>query len=139
MNSPEVVAKQWGEERIVVNRRLGKGEEGYCGKIMVLRDGMRCSLHWHRRKDEVFHVLSGRMIVELSEPGVAHLLEHGIELRTSRCVVGPGESVLVPPCTVHRFTGLGDCTFVEFSTPDDPSDSHRLEPSGPAPRVVRSE
>lgn len=133
MKAPQVVPKAWGEERIVVNRLIGRGEAGYCGKIMRLRQGWRCSLHWHARKDEVFHVVSGRMLVELSEPGIAHLIGHGYVPRYTQRIVGPGESVLVSPCTVHRFTGIEDCTFIEFSTPDDPADSHRIETSGRAP------
>lgn len=138
MSAHVVVEKAWGAELIVVNRILGRGA-GYCGKRMTLRAGFRCSLHWHHRKDEVFFVESGRMLVELSQPGVGHLVAHGVTPTYETRVVGPGESVLVTPGTIHRFTGLEDVVFFEFSSPDDPADSFRLEPSGPAPSVVRSE
>lgn len=128
----ELVGKAWGNETIVVNRRLGKAG-GYCGKRMYLLEGMRCSLHWHHRKDEVFFVESGAMLVELSEPGIGHLLDAGYVPKYERRILGPGDSVEVRPGTIHRFTGLAPTVFFEFSTPDDPADSFRLEPSGPAP------
>lgn len=126
------VEKAWGEELIVVNRRLGS-HGGYCGKRMTLRQGMRCSLHWHFDKDEVFFVESGRMLVELSQPGIGPLLAHGHTAVYETRVVEPGGSVWVPPRTVHRFTGIDDVVFFEFSSPDSPEDSYRIEPSGVAP------
>lgn len=138
MSQHVTVEKAWGAELIVVNRRLTRGA-GYCGKRMTLRAGFRCSLHWHHHKDEVFFVERGRMLVELSQAGIGHLVAHGVIPEYETRVVGPGESVLVPPGTIHRFTGLEDVVFFEFSSPDDPADSFRLEPSGAAPQVVRSE
>lgn len=123
MSVHPVTAKAWGSETLIVNR-------AFCGKVMVLRKGMRCSLHYHRVKDETFLVLEGRMRVEIGAVGGAGRLSgQACEVR----VLGQGESIDVPPLTLHRFTGLTDCRFVEFSTHDDPADSCRLVESGPAP------
>ena len=59
----KVVPKVWGEERWLVNNRL------YCGKLMILRKGWRCSFHMHKVKDETFFVRAGRMLFELEGPG----------------------------------------------------------------------
>lgn len=131
MLHPDRVEKAWGHELIIANRTLGRG--GYCGKRMFLRRGYRCSLHWHNRKDEVFFVESGRMMLELSDQADGRLLEHGIRPTYSRRELLPGDTVLILPGRIHRFTGLADTVFFEFSTPDDPEDSHRIEPSGPTP------
>jgi mannose-6-phosphate isomerase-like protein (cupin superfamily) len=116
-----VTEKVWGSETLIVNR-------AFCGKVMTLRRGMRCSLHYHPVKDETFLVTAGRILVEIGQPGMA-----GVAAATREVVLEPGESIDVPPLTLHRFTGLTDATFVEFSTHDDPADSIRLTPSGPAP------
>ncbi len=120
MNEHQVVPKVWGSETIICNR-------AFAGKVMTLRRGMRCSLHYHPVKDETFWVLSGKVRVEIGQPGMA-----GVAAATREMVLDPGDSVDVPPLTLHRFTGITDATFVELSTHDDPADSIRLTPSGPA-------
>jgi D-lyxose ketol-isomerase len=91
------IPKVWGEEHWIVNRQ-------YCGKKLVLRKGFRCSLHFHKQKDEVFYVISGRV-----------LLEHGDG---------------IAPGVVHRFWGLEDAEIIEFSTHHEDEDSYRIETSG---------
>jgi mannose-6-phosphate isomerase-like protein (cupin superfamily) len=121
-----VVEKAWGREIIIANR-------AFCGKVMQLRRGFRCSMHYHREKDETFLVTAGKVRVEIGQPGTA---EHDARTRRLQVVVlSPGHSIDVPPLTLHRFTGLEDSEFVEFSTHDEPEDSYRVEPSGPVPRA----
>ena len=103
-----VVPKSWGEEHWIVNK-------DYCGKKLVLRKGHRCSLHFHKVKDEVFYVISGRVF-----------LEHGDE----KLVLEPGDHRHIPVGTVHRFSGLTDAEIIEFSTHHEDSDSHRIEIGG---------
>ena len=107
-----VVQKARGSERIVVNR-------AYCGKVMTLRRGYRCSLHYHRHKDETFLVTKGRILLEIDG---------------ERRFLLPGDVVDVPPGSVHRFTGMVESEFIEFSSHDDPGDSHRSSESGEVPR-----
>jgi mannose-6-phosphate isomerase-like protein (cupin superfamily) len=116
-----VVPKEWGEERWLVNNRL------YCGKLMILRRGWRCSLHMHRVKDETFFVRTGRMLFEIEGPGG----------RVRKRILGPGAVQHVPPGTWHRFSGLRRTEFYEFSTTHDDADSYRKVPSGPMPRARR--
>jgi quercetin dioxygenase-like cupin family protein len=103
------VPKVWGEEHWIVNRE-------YCGKKLVLRKGWRCSLHYHKTKDEVFYVIRGKV-----------LLESGADW----LVMTPGDHHHVPPGTVHRFSGIEDSEIIEFSTHHEEADSYRIEPSGP--------
>jgi mannose-6-phosphate isomerase len=102
------VPKEWGEEHWIVN-----GD--YCGKKLVLRKGYRCSLHYHKVKDEVFYLIAGRVLLELD--GVEH-------------VMVPGDHHHVSPGTPHRFSGLEDSEIIEFSTHHEDDDSHRIEKSG---------
>ncbi len=55
------VDKGWGWERWIVNK------EEYCGKLLYFNKGKRFSLHYHKGKDEVFYLQSGKMIVKYSE------------------------------------------------------------------------
>ena len=114
------VPKGWGAELWIHNDEL------YCGKILVLKGGKRCSLHYHKLKTESFYVQSGRLQLELTDVGATQqippLIRESFEL-------GPGEAVLLRPYLVHRFTGLADETRIfEFSTQHFDEDSHRIVP-----------
>ena len=113
----KVVPKVWGEERWLVNNRL------YCGKLMILKRGWRCSLHMHKVKDETFFVRTGRMLFEIEGPSG----------RIRRRVLGPGAVQHVPPGVWHRFSGMTRTEFYEFSTTHDDADSYRKTESGPVP------
>jgi len=93
---------------------------------MLLRRGFRCSMHMHRAKDETFFVTRGRMLFEIEGPTG----------RVARRVLGPGAVQHVPPGAYHRFTGLADTEFFEFSTHHDDADSFRRTESGRAPPEV---
>ncbi len=103
-----VVPKDWGEEHWIVNRE-------YCGKLLKIRKGHRCSLHYHKVKDEVFYVVHGRMLLELG--GEEAILE-------------PGDHRHVAPGAIHRMTGLTDVDLIEFSTHHEDADSFRVERGG---------
>lgn len=104
-----ITPKAWGSETLIANSL-------YCGKIMHLKHGWRCSLHHHKIKDETFYVLEGQV-----------LFEHG----DSQVELTMGQSIHISPGTRHRFTGLTDSVMVEVSTPHHDDDVYRDEPSGP--------
>lgn len=113
-----VVPKGWGEERWIHNDEL------YCGKILVLKQGKHCSLHYHKQKTETFYIASGRLRMELTDleqakqqpPVISEVFE-----------LGAGDAILLRPGMVHRFTGLAEVTEIfEFSTQHFDADSHRV-------------
>jgi mannose-6-phosphate isomerase-like protein (cupin superfamily) len=110
-NEIEIHPKAWGEEHWIVNKE-------YCGKKLVLRRGHRCSIHWHKIKDEVFYVISGLVLMEVG--GSARVLR-------------PGMKQYIRPGDKHRFTGLVDSEIMEFSTTHMEEDSYRDAPSGKVP------
>ena len=107
------VGKVWGKEIWVVNRE-------YCGKILKLKKGFRCSIHYHRKKDETFYILTGKVLVEVVQDFGADK-EH---------IMLPGSIIHIAPFVSHRFTGLEDSEIIEFSTHHEDSDSYRLTESG---------
>ena len=102
------VEKVWGKELWIVNR-------DYCGKKLILNKGYRCSMHYHKNKDETFYILSGNVLLEIG-------MEKNIMLA--------GDTILIKPGQKHRFTGLEDSEIIEFSTHHEDSDSYRDEVSG---------
>ena len=55
------VPKGWGWERWIVNK------EEYCGKLLYFNVNKRCSWHYHKIKDEVFYLQSGKILVHYSD------------------------------------------------------------------------
>jgi mannose-6-phosphate isomerase-like protein (cupin superfamily) len=102
--------KIWGWEEEIVN-------DLYCGKVMLLSPFRRCSMHYHKNKDETFLCLSGSFTLELDDYYV---------------VMNPMDSFRIEPGVNHRFWGddIRPATFVEFSTHHEDSDSYRSELSG---------
>jgi mannose-6-phosphate isomerase len=93
--------KPWGHEVIFA------GLDGkYAGKIIHVTAGHALSLQYHRQKEETISVLSG-----------AALIEHGAsaDSLTSQHF-GPGDTIHLPPGTIHRITAITDLAFAEAST-----------------------
>ncbi|MCH7548344.1 MAG: cupin domain-containing protein [Candidatus Krumholzibacteriota bacterium] len=112
MNGMErVVPKLWGEEHWIVNRE-------YCGKKLLLKKGLRCSMHRHPIKDETFHLETGVVFLELG--GEEFFLR-------------AGDTMHIPAGTPHRFSGLEDSVILEFSTHHEDDDVIRESESGPIP------
>ncbi|OUW10992.1 MAG: hypothetical protein CBD26_03630 [Candidatus Pelagibacter sp. TMED166] len=106
------VSKGWGFEKWIVNN------EKYCGKLLFLAKGKRCSWHFHKLKDEVFYIHSGKILLKYSDEDD---------------IVGANEAVLRPGDNFHIYTGLRhqmvaleDSQVYEFSTQHFDSDSHRI-------------
>lgn len=116
----KVVQKDWGWETWIVNNDL------YCGKLLTIMPGFQCSLHFHPVKHETFHVLEGR--IELDLENKMKDVRRGHRM----VVMHKGDSITLPPWTPHRFRvpkGHPQATLVEFSTRHDDEDVIRLEPS----------
>jgi quercetin dioxygenase-like cupin family protein len=99
--------KVWGSEEWIVNRN-------YCGKILNLKKGHRCSIHYHKNKDETFYLLDGKVLLELDGKTI---------------VMNKGDAQLIEPNQKHRFTGLKNSRLIEFSTHHEEEDSYRDAPS----------
>lgn len=108
-----IVPKLWGREEWIVNN------EKYCGKKLIFFQGHRCSLHYHKIKEESFYVLSGKIYLELVDNG-----------KNFYRVMGPGDIAHIKSYVQHRITALTDAEVMEFSTFHMEDDSYRMEESG---------
>ena len=106
------VSKGWGYEHWIVNKKE------YCGKLLFFKKGMRCSWHYHKLKDETFHVHGGSLIVLHSRKDNPDFAE--------RVVLGAGDSFYVPVGLRHQMIALEDTWMYEFSTEHFDEDSHRI-------------
>ena len=108
----EFVPKGWGFEKWIVNC------EEYCGKLLYFVKGKRCSWHYHKLKDEVFYVQSGRLLVRYSENDSLEKAEETVLTR--------GQNFHVYRGLRHQMIALEDTELFEFSTQHFDSDSYRI-------------
>lgn len=106
------VPKGWGFEKWIVNC------EEYCGKLLYLVKGKRCSWHFHKLKDEVFFVQSGKILVKFSEKDDINTCQ---EITLTR-----GDKFHVKRGLRHQMIALEDTELFEFSTQHFDEDSHRI-------------
>jgi mannose-6-phosphate isomerase-like protein (cupin superfamily) len=106
------VSKGWGREVWIANGRL------YCGKILEMNKGKRCSLHYHKLKTESFYLRVGRLLMRIKESPNA-LESEEFELKIGECMD-------IRPGLVHQMEALEDSELYEFSTEHFDSDSHRI-------------
>ena len=106
------VPKGWGYEKWIVNC------DRYCGKILHIVQGRKCSWHYHQLKDEVFYVQSGAVEV---------LYSYDDNIETADLILlTKGDKFHVPPGMRHRMEALQDTELYEFSTQHFDEDSYRV-------------
>ena len=109
IQKPEVHDKVWGKELWIANN------DKYCGKILELSKGFRCSIHYHKNKDETFYILEGKVLMEVDG---------------EKKIMNVGESIRIFQEMKHRFTGIEDSKILEISTHHEEDDSYRDVQSG---------
>ena len=107
------VPKGWGFEKWIVNN------EEYCGKLLYFVKGKRCSWHYHIKKDEVFYIQSGKILVKYSDKDD---LDNANEVVLER-----GDNFHVYRGLRHQMIALEDTELFEFSTQHFDEDSHRIQ------------
>jgi mannose-6-phosphate isomerase len=93
--------KPWGHEII-----FAAVEGKYVGKVLHVTAGHSLSLQYHRQKEETMSILSGAALMEYGPDAQNLTSQH----------FGPGDTIHLPPGTVHRITAITDLTFAEVST-----------------------
>ena len=106
------VDKGWGHEKWIVNK------PEYCGKLLFFNKGKRCSWHYHKIKDEVFYLQSGKLMVYYSDKDDLS--------KADQVILCPGDSFYVYVGLRHQMIALEDSELFEFSTQHFDSDSNRI-------------
>ena len=107
------VSKGWGFEKWIVNC------DEYCGKLLYFVKGKKCSWHYHKLKDEVFYIQSGKIIVRYSTNDDLS--------RATEMILTRGDNFHVFRGLRHQMEALEDTELFEFSTTHFDTDSHRIE------------
>ena len=107
------VPKGWGFEKWIVNNKK------YCGKLLYFVKGKKCSWHYHKIKDEVFYIQSGKIMVLYSE-------QDDIQ-KAEKIILEPGDNFHVYTGLRHQMIALQDTELFEFSTEHFDSDSYRIQ------------
>lgn len=108
----KIVEKGWGYEKWIVNK------PEYCGKLLFFYVDKKCSWHYHKIKDEVFYLHSGKLMVKYS-------MEDDIEY-SSQTLLQPGDCFHINIGLRHQMIALEDSELFEFSTQHFDSDSYRI-------------
>lgn len=111
-SSIKFVPKKWGFEKWIVNN------EEYCGKLLYLVKGKKCSWHYHVLKDETFYVQSGKILLKYSD-------DDDISF-ANEIVLEKGDNFHVYRGLRHQMIALEDTEVFEFSTQHFDSDSNRI-------------
>ena len=108
----KIVPKGWGYEKWICNT------EEYCGKLLHIIKGKKCSWHYHTLKDETCYLHEGRLFVKYSDDDDR---EQAKELIMER-----GDKFHVYRGLRHQMLALEDSDLFEFSTEHFDSDSNRI-------------
>jgi mannose-6-phosphate isomerase-like protein (cupin superfamily) len=112
----EIIRKVWGYEEWLIKTEL------YWAKHLHLEKGARCSIHYHREKDETFYVKRG-IVRMLFKKGNSMKKESEL----TEIVLAPKEQIRIKPNTLHCFESLTLTSLIlEVSTPHREEDSYRL-------------
>ena len=99
------VEKPWGYEELL------ECNDKYVVKKLFMTKGHSCSLQYHELKKETILVLSGVLLITIGDTKKEYRF---------------GESVTIPPYTVHRMEAVEDSLYSETST-NELSDVVRLQ------------
>lgn len=98
----KIIDKPWGKEEVIeINNR-------YMMKKLTMWKGHRCSLQYHKIKQETIYVLSGQLRIVYGEN------KNNLQSR----IFEAGESITLKPEIVHRMEAAEDAVYLEASTPE---------------------
>jgi mannose-6-phosphate isomerase len=96
------IMKPWGYEEII------EANDKYVLKRLFMKKNHRCSLQFHRLKQETVIVVMGTLSVQVGE-AVTNLHSQ---------ILSPGDFVTLEPGVIHRMSAIEDCVYLEASTPE---------------------
>jgi len=101
---------KWGYEIWIENTN------DYCGKLLVLINQTKGSLHYHKIKRETFIVLQGTIQLRVGD---------------STFILEKYDKVFVDKGTLHQFQAISATAVIqEISTHHEDSDSYKIEEGG---------
>lgn len=93
----KTIKKDWGEEHWI------KVTDRYVMKKLDIRAGEAISLQYHQKKEETWYVAEGHGLAQVGEEVFP---------------VKKGDTVHLPPGTLHQLRALDTLSVIESSTPE---------------------
>lgn len=128
-DSREFRQKGWGFEDWLCN------SPKYCGKLLFVKKGKKCSWHFHKVKDETFYVHSGEILLRyLPAFEAEHFRSEGADEQwihdhvARKKMLRAGDTFHVPTGMLHQLEAVFDTYLYEFSTEHKDEDSIRIIP-----------
>ena len=94
--------REWGNEYLL--RLVSKK---YTLKLLEIKKGKSGGLQFHRKKNEVGYLISGKMLITYAN-------SRGI---LKKKIIRKGDTFHFPPGSIHKETALENCKIIEASTP----------------------
>lgn len=102
-SSPEVVGlRDWGDEIL-----LGVIPNVLSLKKINMKQGASGGFQYHRKKNEIAVLISGRLLIEFLGDGCTIVQK----------IIEPGAVFYFPPFFAHKATALEDSVYIEASNP----------------------
>ncbi len=98
----KIIEKPWGKEEVI------EINDHYMMKKLTMLKGHRCSLQYHKVKQETLYVLSGQLRIYYGPS------QEKLQSRVFSC----GETITLIPRIVHRMEAVEDSVYLEASTPE---------------------
>ena len=122
---PSFIPKGWGYEQVIVNNDM------YAGKLLHFVAGKRCSIHYHKIKNETFFLRNGHIEIYFYDDAeeLERILKkgkHSPHEIMEKFELHPGHVFDVPVGRVHQMVAVQDSDLFEFSTTHFDSDSYRI-------------
>ena len=90
----------------------------------MLYRNLKCSIHYHKLKDETFYLQDGLIRMDVWEGA----FELGDATKCDTFLMHPGDRLVIPPYTPHQFIGVDPkSTIIEISTQHFEEDSYRIQ------------
>ena len=116
VSKPARHPKGWGYEDWIANSK------DYCGKVLHFNKGKRCSIHFHKIKDETFYLLSGRLEIKLSDSESEYA-----KGKIKTIIMEKGDVLHIWLGRVHQMKAIEESDLIEISTQHFEEDSYRIE------------
>jgi len=97
-----IIEKPWGKEEVI------EINDHYMMKKLTMLKGHRCSLQYHKTKQETIYVLSGHLRIIYGDE----------QSNLNSRVFKADESITLKPGIVHRMEAVNDTVYLEASTPE---------------------
>jgi D-lyxose ketol-isomerase len=106
----------WGYEVWIENNEL------YCNKLLVVNKGYLSSLHFHKKKDETFIILKGKVKLVCYHSAKPNPIIYD-------SLLYPGDTFRIFPGEMHQFESIAEQSIIMEVSLTDNNDNVKIQPA----------